>query len=1232
MPRCRVWLVLAVAILVGAVARGAVAPQRQRLASGWEYHQGALGGVWEVWRGEKASDNVTWQKVELPHCFNARDAVDPDVHYYQGPGWYRARLKLANPFPGGRTLLHFEGAGQKTQVFVGMEAVGPQHLGGYDQFTVDITPAAARASQQPENKGLVPVAVLCDNSRDLEMIPSDLSDFTRYGGIYRHLNLEYVPAISLERAHVESSVDPKGEATASIRARLYNPAALSEAVRLKIEVFDPQGKSIYTSTRTSPPWPAAETIGQLSIEQPKLWSPSQPALYRCVVTLASPHGEMQVAERFGLRWFEFLEHGPFQLNGQRLPLRGTHYHEDHAGVGAALSDDMIRRTIQMIKDVGANFVRLGHYQQSPLVLDLCDELGLLVWEEIPWCRGGLGGPRYQQQARDMLRAMIDQHHNHPSVIIWGLGNENDWPGDFEVFDKDRIRAFMSELNALAHQLDPSRKTAIRRCDFCKDVPDVYAPSIWAGWYGGHYSEYRSSSEKEIKGVRHFLHAEYGGDSHALRHSEDPDRVLAAVATGQGTEERGLAYLLKGGKARASKDGDWSESYICNLFDWHLKEQEQIEGLTGAAQWIFKDFATPLRPENPVPRVNQKGLVERDLTPKEGYYVFQSYWAEKPMVHIYGHTWPIRWGKPGEEKTVKVYSNCPQVELFVNGKSAGVKQRDSRDFPAAGLRWMCVLKEGRNTLRAVGRGSGSEVVDEITVAYQTARWEKPAKLVFEEFAHEGDTVTAEVRALDQQGVMCLDARNLVRFGLAGDGQLLDNLGTSTGSRVVQLYNGRALIGVKLNGGKSALSVSSAGLRTAFLNVAPPEGSSGSGAGKGSGGKGKKSSGTGTGSSSGAGSSPPANAPAKMGRAVLTLNVAEIDRRRILQAAAAALGKSPVSITRFPAALSEGGPNDFYSNGDYWWPDPAKPNGLPYVRRDGQSNPQNFAQHRLAVKELRDAVAVLAAAYKLTGEEKYPAKAAEFLRVFFLDPATRMNPHLRYAQAIPGRSPGRGTGIIDALHLVEVARAIQVLEKSPALTAEAVAGLKRWFGDLAEWMTTHPNGVEEMNAKNNHAVAYFLQLAVFARLVGDEEKLAFCRQRYKQVFLTEQMAPDGSFPLELERTKPYGYSIFQLDNMATLCQVLSQPGDDLWTFELPDGRGIRKAMAFLYPYLQEKSKWPYRADVEHFDGWPARQVCLLLAGLALGELKYLDLWKTLPPDPTDTEVQRNIALTQPILWLR
>src|SRR5258708_11894627 len=370
----------------------------------------------------------------------------------------------------------------------------------------------------------------------------------------------------------------------------------------------------------------------------------------------------------------------------------------------------------------------------------------------------------------------------------------------------------------------------------------------------------------------------------------------------------------------------------------------------------------------------------------------------------------------------------------------------------------------------------------------------------------------------------------------------------------------------------------------------------------------------------------------GPATPSVELAVFDRGRVLQAAGKALQMEPVTITRFTAKLSEGGPNDFYSNGDYWWPDPSKADGLPYLQRDGESNPNNFNQHRVALRQLSDAVAALGAAYKLTSDDRYAAKAAELLRVFFLDVKSRMNPSLKYAQAIPGVSPGRGTGIIDTLHLVEVPLALDALRASKAFPPEVFDGLRGWFRDYANWMTTSKNGHDEATAKNNHAVAFFLQLAVFARFVGDDVKLAECRRQFKEVFLANQMASDGSFPRELARNKPYGYSIFQLDNMAALCQLLTRQEEDLWTVTLQDGRGIRKAMEFLYPYLADKFKWPHKPDVQAWEGWPARQPCLLFGGLAYRNQNYLQLWKMLPADASNEEVRRNIAITQPVLWVK
>ena len=808
---------LIVCIIISA--QSLFAQVQQRLNENWEFLKQDLGGIWEAVRPVKQGnpeDVPLWAKISLPHCVNAEDAVDPDVNYYQGPAWYRTQLDIQNPYINGRTLLHFEGAGQKTEIYVYDKKVG-SHVGGYDEFTVDITDAVNEFRKsdtlQKQFKGKIPIAMRVDNSRDLEMIPSNLSDFNLYGGIYRYLDLVYTPSLSIEKIFTSAETDKDGKTGKLIvRSRFYNYSKQTSA-GITIRLSDPKGKIVQEFKKDIILTNNDIAIAELQIKTPQLWSADNPQLY----TLELSGNDYKQTEKIGFRNFEFVDNGPFLLNGKRLLLRGTHRHEDHAGVAAAMTEDMMRKEMIMMKEMGVNFIRLGHYQQSRIILNLCDSLGIMVWEEIPWCRGGLGGNIYKEQTRRMLTNMIEQHYNHPAVIIWGLGNENDWPGDFPEFDKEKIKAFMKELNDLSHKLDPLRKTAIRRCDFCKDIVDVYSPSIWAGWYRGIYTEYKQATEDEFKKVKHFLHVEWGGDSHAGRHSENPDKALQQVKTGTGADERAGDASLFGGAARVSKDGDWSESYICNLIDWHLKEQETMPWLTGAAQWPFKDFSTPVRPDNPIPYMNQKGVVERDLTKKEAYYVFQSYWTSQPMVHIYGHSWPVRWGNDGEEKMIKVYSNCDQAELFINGKSAGVKKRNSQDFPAAGLRWNVILKKGSNDVKVIAKKGKSIVEDAISFQYQTEKWGKPAKLLIEKIKEQNDTVTIQAKLLDDKNVQCLDSANWIRFGLAGDGKLIDNQGTSSGSRYVQLYNGRAVIRVKMNKGRSVMSAKVEDIATTFINL-------------------------------------------------------------------------------------------------------------------------------------------------------------------------------------------------------------------------------------------------------------------------------------------------------------------------------------------------------------------------------------------------------------------------------
>ena len=354
----------------------------------------------------------------------------------------------------------------------------------------------------------------------------------------------------------------------------------------------------------------------------------------------------------------------------------------------------------------------------------------------------------------------------------------------------------------------------------------------------------------------------------------------------------------------------------------------------------------------------------------------------------------------------------------------------------------------------------------------------------------------------------------------------------------------------------------------------------------------------------------------------------ERVRVLAAADRYLKEAPLTITASRSPRSAGGVHDYFSEGDYWWPDPKNPGG-PYVQRDGMSNPDNFNDHRRALMRFSVQMPALVAAYTLTRDQKYAVHAARHARAWFMGRTTRMNPALRYAQAIHGRVTGRGTGIIDTIHLVEVVRALERLEGVRGWSRDEAAETKRWFGDYLEWLTTDKFGIDERDTTNNHATCWVMQVAAFAHYTGNQALMRDARTRFKTV-LMQQMAPDGSFPRELGRTKPYGYSLFNLEAMAAVAQILSTPEDDLWTFELPDGRGMRKAMAFMVPYIRDKTRWPKPPDVMYHEHWPMRQASLLFAGIALKQPEYIDLWSTLPADSNVEEIVRNFFIRQPLLW--
>ena len=359
------------------------------------------------------------------------------------------------------------------------------------------------------------------------------------------------------------------------------------------------------------------------------------------------------------------------------------------------------------------------------------------------------------------------------------------------------------------------------------------------------------------------------------------------------------------------------------------------------------------------------------------------------------------------------------------------------------------------------------------------------------------------------------------------------------------------------------------------------------------------------------------------------VTETLRNQILSEAEWAMQQAPVTVTANSSSRSEGTIHDFYSEGDYWWPNPANPEG-PYIQKDDMTNPDNFVAHRLAMIRFSKIVGALASAYVLTNNPKYVAHAFTHLQAWFVNPDTKMNPSLLYAQAITRKVSGRGIGIIDTIHLMEVAQGIIRMEKAANVDKKVLADIKSWFAEYLIWLITHPYGKEEMEAKNNHGTCWVMQVASFAKLTNNQTLLDFCSNRFKTVLLPNQMAVDGSFPLELRRTKPYGYSLFNLDAMVMICQILSNPNDNLWEYKAPEGQAIRKGIEFLHPYVADKSKWPFKEDVMYWHDWPVAQPFLVFGAAKFQQPHWLQTWKNLEHNPTTEEVIRNLPIRNPIIW--
>lgn len=785
MMRSRIilWLVMAMAVTasMSAAATTTVArseSRRELISAGWEYLQNNTPDP------QQATRATNWQPVNLPHTWNAFDATDTVPGYRRDASWYRKTLSVT---PDGlRHALLFTAANMKAEVYVNGVRVGA-HVGGYLPFEIDVTNTL--------RKGANIVLVRVDNGIDRELIPSAKSDFTIYGGLTRDVFLLTRPPTYIASLAIDTPQVSVQAAATRITTTLANFGRNQNATVVAL-LRDSNGNEVARATQA-----VALAAGQTQVgvdlpmlTQPRLWSTRVPTLYTAEVTLVAVDGRVlhRASERYGYRWFEIKPHGAFYLNGERLLIRGTHRHEERAGYGGALPAALQREDVVRAKEMGANFLRLGHYPQDAEVYRTADELGLLIWDELPWCRGGLGNAAWQANTERLLREQIVYNRNHPSIIIWSLGNELDWLPDFDgISNPDSINVYLKHLNAVAKQLDPGRYTAQRRYYEGADIVDVFSPSMWPGWYQSGYAQYEATIRAAQAKYPRLLHMEYGADSHVGRH-------LNTVRDGTPPPAGARSIAL---------DGDWDETYAVDLFDWYLHISEGLDNYPGSAQWALQDFATPLRPDNPIPYVNQKGLLDRAGQPKEAYWVFKSYWTEPvgaaAFCHIYGHSWTERYGEAGQPRQVRVYCNTSQARLIHNGVDLGMRTRDIAKFPAAGLTWDVTFIAGENQLEVIGLTSGQRVAsDTLRIDYRIGGHGPRTEFRLTATPREDGLVRIDVLAIDAKGRTVLDSRERVYFSADG-GELLANYGTPDRSSTIELANGHAAILYRPQPGRSGV---------------------------------------------------------------------------------------------------------------------------------------------------------------------------------------------------------------------------------------------------------------------------------------------------------------------------------------------------------------------------------------------------------------------------------------------
>ncbi len=649
---------------------------KKNINASWQFTKDAV----SVAEGTSVLSQGNWDTIDLPHTWNGDDGQDGGNDYYRGTCYYAKSMKRDEFGTDPIIYVEFEGANSSATLYVNGKEAG-HHDGGYSTWRVNVTDLLAQDNE---------IVVAVDNAPNDRVYPQR-ADFTFYGGLYRDVNVLGVSDAHFDLDYYGThgiAVTPTVEgANASVEVEVFVTDA-ADGDTLEYVIKD--GQEVVATRTTS----ADETKATFEIENVHLWNGRKdPHLYTAEVSLKRNGAVLdERSTRFGCRTFAIDPEKGFILNGERYPLHGVSRHQDRPHIGNALTKKEHQEDIDLILEMGANTIRLAHYQHDQDFYDICDEVGLVIWAEIPYISQHM--PNGRENTISQMKELITQNYNHPCIVVWGLSNEITMKGadDPDLVENHKI------LNDLCHKMDPTRLTTIAVVSMCSmdaeyiQIPDVISYNHYYGWYGGTTDMNGAFFDKFHKKYPNIPvgMSEYGCE--ALNwHTSDP------------------------------KQGDYTEEYQAYYHEELIKQLFTRDFIWATHVWNMFDFAADARAEGGENGMNHKGLVTFDRKyKKDSFYAYKAWLSDDPFVHICGKRYVDR----VEDTTkVTVYSNQPEVELFVNGKSLGKQTSDVHFF------YFDVPNEGTSTLVAkAGDCSDESKINKVDTFNEAYRMKEEGEVI------------------------------------------------------------------------------------------------------------------------------------------------------------------------------------------------------------------------------------------------------------------------------------------------------------------------------------------------------------------------------------------------------------------------------------------------------------------------------------------------------------------------